>query len=375
MGRPEFRFAGILFALALLMGARSDGSEGPALTVGVWKNITPAAVSMTLTSHVFCQGMALDPAHPSTIYLCICAYDASTGGLYKTTDRGSTWARVGHLDEPVHVVVDPQDSNHVYCVDGVRGTTQGFWVSRDGGTTWRMPPGFETATRKPIGTRDLYSIAVEPADFRHLLVSFHSPWSESNNCGVLESEDGGETWKVHNPPAGSASGYGMAVFFLFDPVSKQGDRNTWLFTAQAGGFFRTTDGGATWSHVYKLAMTHGGNQLYRTRSGTLYAGAYQYPVRSTDNGASWQQLTKGLVYSWYTGLCGDGTSLYTGCSNEGQPFFTSPEKDGLTWTPYMGGVQRFSAAPFEMHHDATNHIIYSANWSEGLLALKVKDAR
>ena len=259
----------------------------------------------------------------------------------------------------------------MYCVDGVRGATEGFWVSRDGGITWTMPPGFESVTRKPVGTRDLYSLAVDPADFRHVLVSFHSPWTESRNCGVLESKDGGDSWIAHDPPAQSAGGYGMAIFFLYDPATGQGNEDTWLFTAQAGGFFRTTDGGGTWSPVYGLQMTHGGNQLYRTRKGTLYAGAYQYPVRSTDNGASWHPIKKGLVYSWYMGICGDGNHLYTACSNTHEPFFVSAEDDGQTWTPYRGGKQKFSAEPFEMRYDKVNRIIYSASWGDGLWALKV----
>jgi hypothetical protein len=218
----------------------------------------------------------------------------------------------------------------------------------------------------------LYSLAVDPSDFKHLLVSFHSPWSESRNCGVLESKDGGDTWTAHAPPPQSAGGYGMAIFFLYDPDTKQGDANTWLFTAQAGGFFRTTDAGKTWSPVYKLQMTHGGCQLYRTHGGTLYAGAYQFPVRSTDNGASWQPVTKGLVYSWYIGICGDGKRLFTACTNAHEPFFVSPEDDGRTWTAYRGGKQRFSAQPFEMRHDPVNGIMYSASWHEGLLALKIE---
>ncbi len=363
--------SGFVLLSAILTGSRTIAADGPTLTAGVWRNITPAGVTMTAANHVFCQGMAIDPSHPSTIYLCVCAYDVSKGGLYKTTDGGSTWAKIGKLDEPIHVVVDPKDSNHLYCVDGVRGETQGFWVSTDGGLTWTLPPGFDIATRKPVGTRDLYSIAVDPKDFGHVLVSFHSPWSDSTNCGVLESKDGGQTWTVHQPPSGSAKGYGMAVFFLFDPATGQGDKDTWLFTTQAGGFYRTTDAGATWSQVYKLQMTHGGNQLYRTKKGVLYAGAYQYPVRSTDNGASWQPLKKGLVYSWYMGICGDGNLLYTACTNEKQPFFTSPEDDGLTWTAFRGGEQKFSAVPFEMHYDSKNQIMYSASWSDGLLALKV----
>jgi hypothetical protein len=326
---------------------------------------------MTADNHVFCQGLTLDPKDPSIIYLCVCAYDVTKGGLYKTTDGGASWVKVGPLDEPIHLAVDPHNSKHLYCVDGVRGNTEGFWESFDGGVTWTMPAGFDKATQDPIGNRDIYSLAVDPTDFKHVLISFHNPWRNSMNCGVLESNDGGATWITHNPPDGSVRGYGMAIFFLFNPATKQGDRNTWLFTAQQGGFFRTTDAGATWSLVYPLQMTHGGDQLYRTKDGILYAGAYQYPVRSADNGVTWQALKTGLVYSWYMGVCGDGENIYIACSNPNEPFFTSPDKDGLTWTAYQGGKQTFSAEPFEMRYDARNHIMYAASWGEGLLALKM----
>jgi len=358
--------------LVMLLCTLSRAADRPALPPGVWQNLTPPGVTMTADNHVFCQGLAIDPTHPSTLYLCVCAYDVSKGGLYKTTDGGGTWAKIGNLDEPIHLAIDPRNSNHLYCVDGVRGATLGFWVSNDGGKTWTLPEGFSKVTEPPVGTRDLYSLAVDPTNFNHVLVSFHSPWRGTDNCGVLESRDGGATWIVHDPPAGSAKGYGMAIFFLSNPATRQRDSNTWLFTAQAGGFFRTTDAGASWSQVYPLQMTHGGNQLYRTRDGVLYSGGYQYPVRSTDNGASWQALKTGLVYSWYMGICGDGKTLYTACSNPQEPFFTSPEKDGLTWTAYEGGTQKFSAAPFEMAYDPANHILYSASWGEGLLALKVR---
>ena len=357
-----------LFLFALSTSLLPLVAASPDLVPGVWKNITPAGVTMTPDNHVFCQGVTLDPKNPGTLYLCVCAYDVKQGGLFKTTDAGSTWKKIGQLDEPLHVVIDPNDSNHLYCVDGVRGATLGFWESKDGGESWTMPEGFKSATEKPVGTRDLYSIAIDPTDFKHLLVSFHSPWAEKN-CGVLESVEGGESWTAHDPPPTLKGGYGMAVFFLFDPAKKIGDKNTWLFTAQEGGFFRTTDSGKTWSNVYQNSMTHGGNQLYRAHDGTLYSGGYQYPARSADNGATWEQVKTGLTYSWYTGIIGDGKNIYTGSSSEKQPFFVSPEADGRNWKKFND--QTFSAAPFAMALDPTNRILYSASWGEGLLAVKL----
>jgi len=355
--------------LGVFVSIAQLNAANPELVPGVWKNITPACVSMSKENHVFCQGMAIDLKKPSTLYLCVCAYDVNKGGLFKTTDAGSSWKKIGHLDEPIHIAINPDDSNHLYCVDGVRGATMGFWISRDGGETWSMPDGFKKVSMKPVGTRDLYSLAVDPTDFKHLLVSFHSPWSDGKNCGVLESMDGGESWVVHNPPSTLKAGYGMAIFFLFDPIKKIGDNKTWLFTAQEGGFFKTTDSAKTWTNVFKFPMMHGGNQIYRAKDGALYSGGYQYPARSSDNGSSWKQIKTGLTYSWYMGICGDGQNIYTACTNKNMPFFVSSENDGLSWKPLND--QKFSAVPFEMVLDPINKILYSASWEEGILAIKL----
>jgi photosystem II stability/assembly factor-like uncharacterized protein len=351
-------------------GARAN----PDLVPGVWLDITPKSAQVSIPDNVFLQGLAVDPSQPTTLYLGVCAFDLSKPvGLYKSTDAGSTWKRVGHLDEPLHVAVDPRDSKHLYAVDGVRGNTQGFWISNDGGETWTQPAGFVAASGSPVGTRDLYSLATEPGNFDHVLVSYHSPWAGGDNAGILESADGGLTWARRDPPAASAGGYGMAVFFLHLPQHTLGDSKTWLFTAQQGGFFRTTDGGATWAQVYGHPMTHGGNQIYCSKTGVLYSGGYQYPARSTDNGKTWTQVKTGLDYSWYMGVSGDGENIYVGNTGPDRPFFVSRETDGLTWTPYRGGAQKFATQPFEMAYDSANGILYSANWG-GLYALKVDRA-
>ena len=363
----------ISLLMTLLPLLASPASARPRLIPGAWVDITPPAAQVNVANNIFCQGMAIDPGNPSTLYLGVCAFDVSKPvGLYKSADGGSHWKRVGNLDEPVHVAVDPRNSNHLYCVDGVRGATIGFWISNDGGESWNKPAGFTAATANPVGTQDLYSLATEPGDFNHVLVSFHSPWNGRNNAGVLESTDGGITWVAHDPPAASAGGYGMAVFFLDFPRHSLGNGKTWLFTAQQGGFFRTTDGGASWNLVHTNPMTHGGNQIYCSRAGVLYSGGYQYPSRSTDNGLTWAQVKTGLDYSWYIGVSGDGKNLYTAGSGTNRPFFISPESDGTAWTAFQGGAQTFSSQPFEMFFDSANGIMYSANW-EGLFALKVAD--
>jgi hypothetical protein len=331
----------------------------------------------------------MDPSRTSTLYLTM-----DLGGLWKTTDGGSTWARLGStpdggccttqtsfLDSPIMVRVDPGDSDHLYATQGVRGQTLGFWVSHDGGQTWTMPQGFVDISASTIGHRDVTTFDVAPGNFKHIILGSHNAWKGLSNGGILESNDGGNTWTAHAPDPSWQSG-SMGVHFLYSPDHSQGDEQTWL--VGEANLWRTTDAGGHWTQVAPYGITHGGQDLYYAKNGALYAGAGIYPIRSTDNGQTWAQLKMGTAYSYYYSVQGDGTNLYTQISFTGSnngnidgggvtpaPYLTSPESDGLTWTPYQGGTQKFTDGPYRMVFDPINRIMYSSNWDAGLWALKV----
>jgi 6-phosphogluconolactonase (cycloisomerase 2 family) len=126
-------------------------------------------------------------------------------------------------------------------------------------------------------------------------------------------------------------------------------------------------------------MTHGGTQPYYSKTGALYTGTTSFPMRSTDNGKTWQELKSALPSSSYFVVQGDGNNLYTApsCACGGgiinQPYFTSPEDDGLTWTAYQAGAQSFGNGPYRMSFDRADRVVYSANWVSGIWALRVID--
>jgi hypothetical protein len=338
-------------------------ANAPALTMGTWVNISPAGVPFDSGATAFAQGMALDPCNVGTLYLTVHSehLDKATPGLYKTTDGGATWAKVGQLDAPVNVVIDPRNPQHLYASDGVRGKTQGFWVSNDGGNNWTIPDGFATAA-KQLTCCDVYHVEADPTDFDHVLVSFHY------GDGVLESFDGGTSWKVHKPDPRWAGYGGYDVLFLFNPGLGLGDNRRWLYGTQGKGYWLSTDAGTSWTKVTDVNMEHGGAQLYYSKSGVLYASGNPHVIRSTDNGATWTPLTSSS--SSALSVIGDGTYLYSGNHGYDQSFSVAKESADQSWTAYNN--QTFYEGPFEMAFDSANRILYSSNIRAGIWALKVK---
>jgi len=360
-------------------------STAPVLEPGVWKAINPSWFPDDGTQ--FALSIDVNPCNPAFLYLGIGSADNSVAGFFKSTDAGSTWKRAGtihvdgvsndHVDGVDHAAVDPGDAQHLYAVNGVTGAIQGFFVSTNGGETFAIPKGFSDVgpalgITGSSGMGDVYYLATDPTDFNHVLLSFHSPfsWAQghgvySQASGVLESNDGGKTWIVHDPKSTWATGH--IVNFLYEPKLGIGDRNTWLLGTQGDGMWRTTDAGKSWNKVTTTNIIHGGGSIVYTSNGTLYATGADHSIRSTDNGATWTLLEPG---GGYFSIGTDGVKLYTARATGPTPFITSSVSDGLSWTDY--NTQKFKRGPYEMAFDSTKRILYAASWEAGLWALKVR---
>jgi hypothetical protein len=361
-------------------GTTTLPADAPKLTVGRWVDVTPAGIPKGRPDDVIGQGLVMDPCNSAVLYWGTTPYDEEPySGLYRSTNGGASWTRLGdrrvepqqektaYLDMPLRIEVDPKNPRHLYAGDGVRGATMGFWISNDAGETWTKPAALiALGERQQYFLDDVYDIAVDPTDFKHVLVSSHSEWGDAGS-GVLESKDGGNTWVAHAPRA--SWGTGHSINFLYEPTLGIGNANTWLLGTQADGYWRTSDAGKTWTQVFKEGIFHGGGEIYYTKAKTLFASCESGVLRSTNNGETFTAADFGYGT---TGIIGDGTTLYTTAAygfNQ-QPMYTSPESDGLNWTAF--NTQTLDGGPFGMVHDSVNHIIYSSNWSQGVWALKLK---
>ncbi|MEM1402250.1 MAG: glycosyl hydrolase [Pseudomonadota bacterium] len=182
------------------------------------------------------------------------------GGVWKTSDGGVKWRNVsdGYFGGSVGAVaVAESDPNVVYAGLGektVRGNVSsnfGVWKSTDAGKSWKF-----------IGlkdTRHIGRIRVHPSNPDIVYVAAMGDlWQPSEERGVYQSIDGGETWEkilYANADAG-------AVDLVFEPGNPRIIyASTWRvrrtpYSLSSGGpgsdLWKSTDSGATWEKLTNL---------------------------------------------------------------------------------------------------------------------------
>jgi len=227
---------------------------------GVWKTTDGGLTWQATSDKDFTAGsigaIAVAPSDPNVVYVGTgespIRGNLSPGdGMYRSTDAGKTWIKIGLADagQVAHIAVHPRNADLVYVavVGHAFGpnATRGVFRSKDGGKTWEKILFKNDST----GAIDL---AMDPTNARILYAGFwqavRRPWelvSGGPGSGIWKSTDGGDTWKditlSRGLPAGIIGKIGLAV----SPVSH--DRVWALVEADSGGLFRSNDGGATWT--------------------------------------------------------------------------------------------------------------------------------
>lgn len=204
---------------------------------GTWRERTglaelPSASSWSFpprpdTHHV--RWIGCDPGAAGRIHVAI-----EAGALLRSPDGGDTWEdrRPGGPIDTHTLALHPDAPGRIWSAAG-----DGYFESRDGGTTWDRP---DDGLGDPYG----WSVAVDPGDPETVVVSAAPGPAAAHQASRAESRiwrrAGGGRWR--NVTRGLPSAKGMTAAVLAVHASEPG-----VFYAACNlGVFRSEDGGASW---------------------------------------------------------------------------------------------------------------------------------
>ena len=242
---------------------------------GVWRSLDDGTTFTPVFDRQPVQSIgaiAIDPKDVKTVWVgtgeAWTRNSVSAGdGIYKTTDGGETWNRMGlpASERISKIVVDPKDSNTVYvCVPGALWSDspeRGLYRTRDGGKTWalvlkggNLSTGASSLALDPRNPKRLLATLW---DFRRKGWTFRSGGESAtaaSGSGLFQSEDGGESWKELE--AASAKGlpakpWGRAVIA---EAPSQPDILYLFVESTRSALFRSSDGGKTWEERDRSQM-------------------------------------------------------------------------------------------------------------------------
>jgi len=266
---------------------------------GVWKSSDAGSTWAPLTeglSSLASGSVALDPQFPDVVYYGTgeenFSIDSFYGdGLFRSENGGGAWTKVANAglvgSYIARVAVAPDDANTIY-VAGSRGVV----VSSDRGVTWTqtLAPNNAWAT----------DLVLDPLNAGVV-------YAAARGQGVFRSADHGATWALlaGGLPTTGFDRINIAIapsnpLVLYASFVATGGTSGKLL-----GMYRTADGGTTWSLLSATPEYLGGQGWYDncvvvkpTDANVCYAGG-EYPysasvhgvIKTTNGGTSWNDVT------------------------------------------------------------------------------------
>ncbi|MBX2890053.1 MAG: hypothetical protein KF734_03940 [Saprospiraceae bacterium] len=249
----------------------------------------------------------------------------SAGGIFKSTDGGINWKPVfdEHIELSIgHIVFDPTNPNVVYAGTGdpnipsIVFNGDGVFKSTDAGDTWQYL-GLE---QQGIVSK----IQIDPTNPKIIYVAtMGNPFMRDNERGIYKTTDGGLTWQqvlfVSNQAGASdlvinPNNPQILYASFWDRI--RNNQESVIYGPHAR-VYKTTDGGATWTHLggglptgimgrTGLAMSaQNPDKLYVVYIDSLSTPGGLY--KTTNGGTSWTSINidaledKCADFGWYFG--------------------------------------------------------------------------
>jgi len=239
-------FIGVfVFCSTFLIAQQKENKSAveSALSGFSFRSIGPAFMSGRIAD------IAIDPNNESIWYVAV-----GSGGVWKTTNAGTTWKALTD-SQPFYstgaITIDSNNSQTIWLGTGENvggrhtGIGKGIYLSRDGGNTWE-----NKGLKK---SEHISKIIVHPSDTNIVWVAAQGPlWSSGGARGLYKTTDGGATWKQTM----ELDEWTGATDLVIDPrnpdvlyvASWQRHRNVAAYMGGGPGtaLYKSVDGGETW---------------------------------------------------------------------------------------------------------------------------------
>lgn len=264
-------------------------------------------------------------------------------GLYKSTDGGKTFEKILYISPDAgcaDVAIDPRNPDILYASTwefrrtpysfSSGGNGSGMWKSNDGGKTWRELR--QGLPAKPFGR---IAFAIAPSAPENIVAIV-----EAAETGLYISADGGENWKKQSATLNVVSRPFYFSTIVIDPHNpKRVYRPAYSFSYSDDGGYSfaeaSYEGGWVHSDHHALWINPANtNQLYLGTDGGVYF--------SLDRGANWN-FVQGLPVGQFYHAAVDNKkpyNIYGGLQDNGSWVGPSAAPGGVgnnAWKPIYGG--------------------------------------
>lgn len=330
-----------------------------------WNRLTSTTPSATISDATyawyFVNRLAIS-GNGATLLAATRGYYGNSGGIWRSTDGGTTWSQRYNLGRVMDLRIDPNDATKAiaHSVSYNFGTSQwesNILKSADSGQTW-------TAQKTFANTDIRIELAYAASNSQILYASVNQ-----NSGDIWKSTDGGTTWgaaRVGNPQhLGNQGWYDNAIWV--DPT----DANH--VVAAGLDVYRSTNGGTTWTKI----SNWGNNQIdIRYGSGTSHTphadhhalvsdpgyngttnrilyngndgGLYRAPdITLAGETSGWDELNNGLGLTQFYSVAGKssaGTRIIGGTQDNGTLYNSGPGTDWKMFSAGDGGYCAVDAA-------------------------------
>jgi len=254
----------------------------------------------------------VDPTNPNRVFVAAAGsyfVPNPERGVYRSLDAGATWEQVLHVNDStgvIDLVMRPDDPEVLFAAAWERvrrptgaqlnGVGSGLYRSTDGGDTWER---LGAAHGLPdVWLDGLPAGRIGLALCRNVPDVMYALYTDGTSYrGLFRTNDGGVTWFEADPDRDLQSGFSnFSWYFGQVRVAPDDPERVYVMDVQ---FMSSSDGGATWRRETGTHVDHHALDFHPTNATVVINGNDGGLALSQNRGQTWQRVADLPVTQFY----------------------------------------------------------------------------